>query len=138
MDDRKRPCVFFVYGTLKRGECREHAWPCPPESIATGTTCGRLYDLGEYPAMTPGNDEVVGELWRITADGMSETLRVLDAIEDYRPGNDANLYERRVVECRDDRGQTLLAYTYFYLHPLSDESQIPPQPGETSVEWSAK
>lgn len=40
----------FVYGTLQRGEVREHCWPHAPVSIEWGTIRGQLRDLGEYPA----------------------------------------------------------------------------------------
>lgn len=130
--------TFFVYGTLKRGECREHAWPCPPESVAEATTHGQLHDLGEYPAMVPGEDLVVGELWTVPKSGLADTLRVLDSIEGYRPGNDDNLYERRIVECLNNESQTQMAYTYFYLHPLPDTDRMHPKAGEETVGWTAQ
>lgn len=46
---------LFVYGTLKRGQCRETMWPRPPVSVRPAFIRGRLYDLGPYPAIWCGD-----------------------------------------------------------------------------------
>ena len=109
-------CVF-VYGTLKRGQCRERAWPRQPLSIEPAWTPGRLYDLGPYPALLEGSDGVLGELWHFAPGDMDETLRVLDGIEGFRNQPD-DLYRRVVVQCTTAAGEVLKAYLYHYARPL--------------------
>lgn len=88
----------FVYGTLCRGQCREECWPREPLSVAVGYVRGRLFDLGPYPAMLPGDDWVRGEYWTLREEDMPETLRVLDAIEGYAQSGEADLYRRQEVD----------------------------------------
>ena len=131
-----QPHKFFVYGTLKRGECREHAWPHPPLSVHAATTFGRLFDLGHYPAMVRGDDQVVGELWCIAEEFVEATLHVLDAIEDYDPHSDNNLYERHIIECHDEAAVVHSAWTYFYVPTLPEISKswiLPDEAG--NVVW---
>lgn len=153
-------CRFFVYGTLKRNERREHAWLYPPLSIVKATTHGRLFDLGSYPAMTVGQEVVEGEVWQVAEEHLQETLRTLDAIEGYVPAGNNNLYERRVVEyailCNDNafedaspekdahendtqkKGSNVhQAWTYFYVQALSPEQWIRPDKESGRVSWSA-
>ncbi len=118
-------CIF-VYGTLKRGQCRERSWPRQPLSVEPAWTLGRLYDLGPYPALVAGDDRVRGELWRFAAEDLPETLRVLDGIEGFRnqPGD---LYRRVVAECMTKAGQVANAFTYRYARPLpASVRTIPP------------
>lgn len=88
----------FVYGTLKRGECREHCWPVAPHDVRPAVVQGALFDLGPYPAMCEGTEWILGEIWRLPAGAMEPTLRALDAIEGYVPGGGSNIYERITVE----------------------------------------
>lgn len=114
--DTSVDCVF-VYGTLKRGQCRQQCWPRQPLGIEPAWTLGRLYDVGPYPGLVEGTDRVLGELWRFAAADLPQTLRVLDGIEGYRdqPGD---LYVRVVVECTAEAGHRVGAYTYRYARPL--------------------
>lgn len=95
-------------------------WPHLPIGVVKATTKGKLYDLGPYPAMTSGDDSVVGELWRFEFEQVAETLQVLDEIEDYRDSPN-DLYKRVIVPC-DVEGASVAAFTYHYALPL-DESQ---------------
>ena len=52
------PILVFVYGTLKRGEARARLWPRKPQAVEPATVRGTLYDLGDYPALVPGDDTV--------------------------------------------------------------------------------
>jgi gamma-glutamylcyclotransferase (GGCT)/AIG2-like uncharacterized protein YtfP len=130
---------IFVYGTLRRGECRQGVWPRPPVRIEDACTCGTLYDLGVHPALLPGDgvpgdgvpgDRCVrGELWHIAAADLPETLRVLDEVEDYR-GLDDDLYRRVVVACVDSRQEPCRAYAYVFARAdrLMDCPVVPPGP----------
>src|SRR5687767_8797421 len=104
---------IFVYGTLKRGEEREGKWPKRPTRVTMATTLGKLYDLGPYPALAQGDDVVAGELWHLAPLDVEQALKTLDAVEGVLPEG-TGLYERRVVRCRNEAGQMMNAYAYFY------------------------
>ena len=74
--------------------------------------------------MTPGDDIVLGQVWRFQPEHLPETLRVLDEIEDYR-GSDDDLYKRVVIDCviEDDHVQ---AQTYHYAAELSEANRVRP------------
>jgi gamma-glutamylcyclotransferase (GGCT)/AIG2-like uncharacterized protein YtfP len=121
------PNAVFVYGTLRRGECRAIFWPYSPVAVETAFVRGRLYDLGPYPALAPGEDWIRGELWRLNPAHTAETLEVLDEVEGYSvsPGD---LYVRKVVECRTQSGDAYLASVYFYARPerLDERARVLP------------
>jgi gamma-glutamylcyclotransferase (GGCT)/AIG2-like uncharacterized protein YtfP len=75
---------IFVYGTLKRGECRERCWPHAPRSVQPGFIRGQLVDLGPFPGLIAGDGWVRGEVWEIRAADLPATLETLDAIEGYQ------------------------------------------------------
>ena len=122
----------FVYGTLKTGQIRESMWPYTPKEILPMKTRGWLYDLGAYPAMTPGDDWVLGELWRFDLEQMPKTLEALDAIEGYHD-TPSDLYRRVVVPCvaadaAETRGteppEIIEAYTYHFVQPLAASDRM--------------
>jgi gamma-glutamylcyclotransferase (GGCT)/AIG2-like uncharacterized protein YtfP len=123
---------MFVYGTLKRGQCRERCWPRAPRSVLPATIAGRLYDLGPYPALGPGEDKIVGELWQFHADDMPETLAVLDEVEGYSQLGD-DYYRRIAVVCcvvgkNGQNDEEAIAFTYEFadLGQLADRSIVEP------------
>ncbi len=120
----RRPNSIFVYGTLKRGECREHAWPRRPSKVIPARIRAELYDLGAYPAIVHGDDWVLGERWEFEPQDLLPTLKLLDEIEDFRNRPD-DLYQRKVVACWDgvavtaevlgaDEPTPCDAYAYFF------------------------
>ncbi len=111
---------FFVYGTLKRGECRQHSWPRSPLVVEEAWVHGELFDTGSYPALLPGSDKVLGELWSFSSADFEAIVKVLDEIEEYRPGDPYNLYNREIVDCETLSCRRTTAYTYLYarLHDL--------------------
>jgi gamma-glutamylcyclotransferase (GGCT)/AIG2-like uncharacterized protein YtfP len=117
-----RPNHVFVYGTLKRGQCREKCWPRAALRVDEGTIRAALYDLGPYPAVGPGDDCIVGEAWELAASDLEPTLDALDEVEGYS-GDEAgagNLYVRRMVEVELFNGRRVAAWTYF----LADEQKL--------------
>jgi gamma-glutamylcyclotransferase (GGCT)/AIG2-like uncharacterized protein YtfP len=110
------PSCVFVYGTLKRGEQRAPLWPRSPQRVEQAVARGQLHDLGPYPAMVDGTDQILGELWTLAAEDLALTLRELDAIECYDQGG-VDLFVRRVIECRTLDGQVHAAHAYFYGQP---------------------
>lgn len=100
---------LFVYGTLKRGFCRDRFLDDQRfVKVAQAKPLYRLYDaFGSYPALVEESDgvSVAGEVWEVD----EECLRVLDQVE----GVSQELYERRAIELIDWNDEDVL--TYFYL-----------------------
>jgi gamma-glutamylcyclotransferase (GGCT)/AIG2-like uncharacterized protein YtfP len=131
------PRAVFVYGTLKRGQCREQFWPRAPLAVETALVRGRLVDLGPYPALLPGDRWIRGELWRFADEDMSETLRVLDEVEGYA-GLGEDLYRRVVITCHTTEGAEVAAYAYQFAQPQRAGQAIEVLPGADGVCcWSA-
>ncbi|WP_197451947.1 gamma-glutamylcyclotransferase family protein [Rosistilla carotiformis] len=109
--------MIFVYGTLKRGECRERMWPKGPLKVEEAFVRGCLYNLGPYPAMIAGEDWIAGEVWSIAEKDLAETIDALDEIEGFDPASDNNLYTRVRINwyaAPDDSAKRGTASTYHY------------------------
>lgn len=129
--------AVFVYGTLMRGECRARYWPHEPVAVESATIVGRLYDLGPYPALGPGEDVIRGEVWHLAAEHVAETLRVLDEVEGATQLQTA-YYRRIAVTCRMDSGGKCRAWAYEFgdLERLANARVILPDPRGECV-WHA-
>lgn len=116
----------FVYGTLKRGECRHH-------HLGDAKWLGRcrtreafrLFDCGSYPGMVRGAGcSIEGELWEVDDSRLSE----LDEVE----GVDERLYERVEIAVDmidlqvdfDEQGRGNRAWTYLYLRPTTGMREL--------------
>ncbi len=131
--------AVFVYGTLKRGQCRARFWPSRPLSIQEAWVRGRLHGRSDYPAMTPGDDRVRGELWRFPAEAMRQVLEILDQVEGTNQPGEPDLYLRVAVKATDAQGLLLgNAYTYLYAtDPLLDGFHaITPDREGDDVAWT--
>jgi gamma-glutamylcyclotransferase (GGCT)/AIG2-like uncharacterized protein YtfP len=104
----------FVYGTLRRGECRHpvllrhRAHGC-----GEGRVEGRLLDLGPYPTLSPGRSEVPvrGELYAF--DDLTALIAAADRVEGFTGFEAAGShYRRRIVSVARDGGPPVLAWTY--------------------------
>ena len=115
----------FVYGTLKRGQCRGAMWPYDPLRVTAVFTLGTLFDRHDYPAMTSGTDDVVGEKWDFRSDQIQRVLEVLDAIEGANQPGVPDLYHRVLVTTwdlgeqsaanpRSDAAMSGKCYSYHY------------------------
>ncbi|TWT49083.1 AIG2-like family protein [Rubripirellula amarantea] len=108
----------FVYGTLKRGQCREHCWPCRPDRVQPAWIYAALHDRADYPAITSGHDRVLGEWWCFTDSTIGDVLETLDKVEGTNQPGSPNLYNRVLVPVHlindQSGGSTVLAYAYFY------------------------
>lgn len=128
---------IFVYGTLKQGEERSGRWPHAPLRIEPAVVAAQLYDLGPYPALAPGNDRVLGELWTVAPDHFERTLAVLDEIECFGV-DDVDLYVRRMIPCLTDDGREQQAYAYFIADPQTLQRARRVSPDERGLcHWSA-
>ena len=151
---------LFVYGTLKRGECRESMWPRKPTQIREAFVRARLYDLGAYPAIRVDAlsvdddanvdedlDWVAGEVWSFEADAIDETITALDEIEETNQPGTINLYDHVLVRAYDHPGSSgdnggnestlALAYQYSDDRRLSHLRRLRPASGASFVGWSA-
>jgi len=81
---------------------------------------GELYDLGEYPGLTPGEGTVTGELYEVID---PQGLRLLDEYEAYYE-HDAvrSLFVRRQVRLIEPE---LECWVYLYNQPVDGKSRIP-------------
>ncbi len=137
----------FVYGTLKRGQCRGAMWPYEPLRVSVVFTYGTLFDRHDYPAMTSGTDDVVGERWDFLPEQMQRVLEVLDVIEGANQLGAPDLYRRVVVTtwelCESGAAENCVdaetsrqSYTYHYASDPADAGFtriLPDQSGDVGV-----
>lgn len=83
-----------VYGTLRPGGGALQSLGIAERMRWVGPCLlrGALYDLGEYPALLPGDNEVKADLFHAPD---AETLAILDEWEEYTEGDNASLYLRK-------------------------------------------
>ncbi|MCI0381140.1 MAG: gamma-glutamylcyclotransferase [Gemmataceae bacterium] len=129
---------LFLYGTL----LPEHVSPDLKSVVqrlrrlGSATIAGRLFDLGEYPALvldTSAETRVTGEVFELPDD--PGVLQSLDAYEEFDPNDpDGSLFlrKRMPIELRD--GRRILAWVYIYNR---DPSHSPLVSGGNYSEWKA-
>lgn len=78
-ENTSKPINLFVYGTLKRGQCRASILDGQTFLADARTTPEyRMYNCGSYPALVEGGqNSIKGELWQI--DARAKTM--LDRVE---------------------------------------------------------
>jgi gamma-glutamylaminecyclotransferase len=104
---------LFVYGTLKRGGCREFAMAGQRFVGAARTQPAfRLYQCGDYPALVRDANgiSIEGELWEVDGACLSK----LDEIE----GVSMRLYERAAVSLLPPHDGEHVD-SYFYLRSVN-------------------
>ena len=106
----------FVYGTLLEGECREKPMNDISSSKSKTKILGKMYDIGSYPAITNGDNEIHGELHMAND---PKSIMTLDCIEGFHGYGDSSLYHRKVVTC-DGK----LCWTYFWNNSVENLSEI--------------
>ena len=90
---------LFVYGTLRAGQIA-HGMLAGARFLGRRAAPGyRLVDLGDYPAIVPGEGSVPGELYEVD----DETLAAIDRYEEH-----PTLFVRFAIVLDD--GTTALAY----------------------------
>lgn len=113
----------FTYGTLMKGECREHVLNFDSNiiSVHPAVTNGLLYNLGNYPGMIIPKDcskNVKGELYHLK--DMGKSLSILDKIEGFRGYDfDGSLYTRIALKINDHSGNFFWAWTYLINNHVS-------------------
>ncbi|MCO8121119.1 gamma-glutamylcyclotransferase [Stieleria sp. TO1_6] len=139
MKDQSKPIdSFFVYGTLKRGQCREAMWPRQPLQVQPARCQGMLWGRQDYPAMMPGQHQVLGELWTFAISQLATVRAALDRIEGTTNNAADDLYHCHpvtVVRLADE--STHQAYAYFYnRNPAADGFQAI-EPIDDCQQWKA-
>lgn len=107
---------FFVYGTLRPGE-RNHAAHFDGRIAAQGPARlpdAVLYEGPGYPYLVeePGRGPVHGELVTALPTAYDRLLAALDLLEEYRPGDPRNLYERVARAALRPDGSPVPAWVY--------------------------
>lgn len=120
---------LFVYGTLRSGfQNPAYAYISRYFTLAgPAKVKGRLYDLGEYPAAIPVEEDyfIIGELYKINhPDELPWALAQLDDYEGVNAEEGKTpLYTRKetVIYSNDT---TTVAWVYWYAGPITNEPPI--------------
>jgi gamma-glutamylcyclotransferase (GGCT)/AIG2-like uncharacterized protein YtfP len=113
--------LLFAYGTLKDPRQLSVAvgFPVRCEVVGDAKISGVLYDVGEYPALRPGespDDLVPGVLLDVDD-------AALDALDTYE-GVAEGLYIRERCAVRLDDGRRIEAWVYIYNRPTAGLRRI--------------
>jgi gamma-glutamylcyclotransferase (GGCT)/AIG2-like uncharacterized protein YtfP len=120
---------LFVYGSLRSG------FKSPVYEyisrfytfVGDGTVKGKLYDLGEYPAAIPVEDEscIVGELYNIK--NTNDFSWAIGQLDDYEGVNveagEEKLYRRDIADITCN-GEVFSAWIYWYNGDVSGKPEI--------------
>lgn len=110
---------LFVYGSLMSGfkSTAYEYMSCYFNLVSPATIRGKLYDMGEYPAAVPVNEDVFikGELYIIKNEPeFSYAIGQLDDYEGTKPEpGEEKLYRRELAEVMHDNKITK-AWVYWY------------------------
>jgi len=117
---------LFAYGTLCSFFTNPFAFRLKAEGslITKGFVQGRLFDLGDYPAVieSSASDQSIvwGEIYRISRTSFSW----IDSYEGMvSPGNPLNEYNRKQVDAIADK-EVYKVWVYFYNHGTENFSEI--------------
>ena len=110
--------LVAVYGSLRRGMGNHQYYLSSSEYKGTFSTEPEytLHSLSYYPGLKlDGNTSIVMEVYEVD----EETLKNLNRLEGYRPGETSTFYDR--IEINTPWGK---AFTYIYVNPLPKESIV--------------
>lgn len=120
---------LFVYGSLRSGFNHPAYSYISNNFVLVGAAKvkGKLYDLGEYPAAIPSNEDayIIGELYGLRDE--QEFSWVMAQVDDYEgvntePGETA-LYKRAITTVYTGNGETA-AWIYWYNGDVSGNPLI--------------
>ncbi len=99
---------LFVYGTLLSTEYN-HLTIKGSKLIGEGSIYGKLFDIGNYPALKEGENVIIGELYDID----NLTLKKCDELEGYNQDDPENspYIRKSVIVCLDK--EELCADVYY-------------------------
>ena len=127
----KKPEAYqlFVYGSLRSG-FRSPAYEYISryfDLVGEGKVRGKLYDLGEYPAAKPADENkyIIGELYKIRNEKeFAWAIGQLDDYEGVHVGFDeTQLYRRDITEVFINNDVTK-AWIYWYHGEVTDKPVI--------------
>ena len=132
----EHPDHLFVYGTLlpelAPAGWRELLSRCA--RVGRGSLPGRLYDLGDYPALVPdpaAPGRVTGHVLRLPE--REDVLGELDGYEGFDPADPAgSLYLRLPCDVDLDDGTRLACWVYVYNR---EPGEAPLIPGGDYLSW---
>ena len=101
------PAHIFLYGTLMRGQPAHRVLAGRATFVDDATIAGTLLALGRFPGVVAGRGRVRGEVWRLEA---PEVLQTLDDYEGYN-------FERRTAVATLASGRRVRAWLYRYRGP---------------------
>lgn len=105
----------FVYGTLMKGETN-HGYLERSTCIGKATIKGyEMHDVGWYPAIVPGDNLIIGELYQVPLSDMPS----IDMLE-----GEGSFYAKKCETVTDSKGNKTLAYVYVYLGDVEDLKEI--------------
>lgn len=110
--------LVSCYGSLRRGMSNHQYYLSSSEYKGTFSTEPEytLHSLSYYPGLKlDGNTSIVMEVYEVD----EETLKNLNRLEGYYPGEKATFYDR--IEINTPWGK---AFTYIYVNPLPKESIV--------------
>ena len=108
--------TVFVYGTLMSGEANHHYLE-NAKFISKATLKGYdMYDVGGYPAIVPGGNLIVGELYQVFLKDMSS----IDMLE-----GEGSLYIKKCETVTDEEGEKTFAFVYVYINDVDGLEKIP-------------
>ena len=110
--------LVAVYGSLRRGMGNHQYYLSSSEYKGAFSTEPEytLHSLSYYPGLKlDGNTSIVMEVYEVD----EETLKNLNRLEGYRPGETSTFYDR--IEINTPWGK---AFTYIYVNPLPKESIV--------------
>lgn len=110
---------LFVYGTLLSTEYN-HQTIKDSKLIAEACIYGKLFDIGNYPALKEGKNIIIGELYDID----DSILKSCDQLEGYNNDDPENsLYVRKLITVFMDKKE-LCAYVYYCNFDTSNYKEI--------------
>lgn len=111
------PRHLFVYGTLLPGMQASPLLADIARPAGRGRVQGRLYDLGEYPALVPGQpgEAVWGEVYQLLK---PPAIEQIDRYEGFHPSRPTSLFRRETAWVTMEDGARLQAWVYVYNRPL--------------------
>lgn len=121
---------LFVYGSLRQG-FNHPAYEYIKQYfnlLGHGKTKGILYDLGEYPAAVPSDDQhrIAGELYQILhEDEFEYAIAQLDDYEGVDESYDQpSLYRRALTDVHLDNGSKHEAWIYWYTGNFTNKAVV--------------
>ena len=122
--------LLFVYGTLMRGGANERFLASPDRArfVEEARVRGQLYDIGEFPALVPAEDDepeswVYGEIYALeNPDILLKTLDVIEGVNEAYP--ERSLFRRICLTAYSDSGEKTV-WAYVYNQPLHHFPRIP-------------